>query len=113
LDASDAPNEEDHEIVSSTRKERQRAGHISNVTWKKLKSAFLKLDSDLDQLASDTGCTHENIISLWQNTRSLKRVYLSAWNIYEMYFREHRPQERKRVSNPKATCEFPIHFWSH
>ena len=108
LDDSDAPNEEDHEIVSGTGKARQRAGRIPNDTWKKLKSVFLKLDSDLDQLASDTGCTHENIISLWQNTHSLKRAYLSAWNIYEIYFREHRPQERKRVGNPKATCEFPI-----
>ena len=113
LDDSDGPNEEDHEIVSGTGKARQRAGRIPNTTWKKLKSAFLKLDSDLDQLASDTGRTRENVISLWQNTRSLKRGYLSAWNIYEMYFREHRPQERKRVGNAKATCEFTSPFWSH
>ena len=113
LDDSDAPNEEDHEIVTGTGKARQRAGRIPHSTWKKLKSVFFKLDSDLDQLASDTGRTRENIISLWQNTRSLMRAYPSAWNIYEMYFREHRPQERKRVGNPKATCKSTIPFWSH
>ena len=109
-DDSDVPNEEDHEVVTGSGKAWQRAGRIPDDTWKKLKSAFLKLDADIDQLATDTGRTRENIISLWQNTRSLKRVYLSAWNIYEMYFREHRPQERKRVGDPKATCEFPSVF---
>ncbi|KIJ95320.1 hypothetical protein K443DRAFT_65817, partial [Laccaria amethystina LaAM-08-1] len=72
--------------------------------WKKLKSAFIKLDTDIDQLAADTGRTRDNIISLWQNTCSLKRALLSAWNIYEIYFREHRRQERQRVGDPNATC---------
>jgi len=109
-DDSDIPNEEDHEIVTGSGKARQCAGRIPDDTWKKLKCAFLKLDADIDQLATDTGRTRENIISLWQNTHSLKRAYLSAWNIYEMYFREHCPQERKRVGDPKATCEFPFVF---
>ena len=113
LDDSDTPNEEDHEIITGTGKAQQRAGCIPHSTWKKLKSVFFKLDSDLNQLASDTGCTRKNIISLWQNTHSLKQAYPSAWNISEMYFWEHCPQERKRVSNPKATCELTTPFWSH
>lgn len=105
-DDGDAPDEEDPEEPSAgSGKSRQRPGRISKSNWKKLKSAFIKLDTDIDQLAADTGRTRDNIISLWQNTRSLKRALLSAWNIYEIYFREHRRQERQRVGDPNATCK--------
>ena len=62
LDSSDVPNEEDHEIVTGSGKAWQHAGHIPDVTWKKLKSAFLKLDVDIDQLATDTGLVFKGLV---------------------------------------------------
>jgi len=77
LDDGDAPDKEEEPSVGSG-KSHQCPGCISKSNWKKLKSTFIKLDADIDQLATNTGRTCDNIISLWQNTHSLKRALLSA-----------------------------------
>ena len=97
--------EETPSLPSGSSKRGQNAGRISAEIWERLRKGFLQIDTVFDQIALKSGRTHDNIISLWQNTHSFKRALMSAWNMYQKYFKDNRRQERMRTGDPTANCK--------
>jgi hypothetical protein len=97
--------EETPSLPSGSSKRGQNAGRISAEIWERLRKGFLQIDAVFDQISLESGRTRDNIISLWQNTHSFKRALMSAWNMYQKYFKDNRRQERMRTGDPTANCK--------
>lgn len=84
---------------------RQSAGRISQDKWDVLNSGFRKIDNLIDDIATDTGRTRDNIISLWKRSHA-HECSRSVWNKYQRYFLENRHLERQRIGDPTASCRW-------
>ena len=100
--ADDATNNMDE---SKEAVPRQQAGRISSSTWDVLNTGFQKIDDTIDQLANETGRTHENIIALWKRTHAHECTG-SMWNKYQKYFLANREKERRRIGDSRANCKY-------
>lgn len=83
---------------------RQGAGRIAKAHWEVLNAGFRKIDNMIDELANETGRTHENIVSLWRRSHA-HECSRSVWNKYQRYFLENRRVERQRIGDPTANCK--------
>ena len=85
----------------------QGTGRISQVKWEILNTGFQKIDNLIDNIATETGRTRENVITLWKRSH-VHECSRSVWNKYQRYFLENRRLERQRIGDPSASCKW--HF---
>ncbi|KAG9308808.1 hypothetical protein JVU11DRAFT_11433 [Chiua virens] len=72
-------------------------GRRSAETQTILNTAYTDLDTVLDHTSSRLGLTQQQVLDSWHKSRGRVVNGVNHWNVYQVFFKAHEEQERRRI----------------